>query len=185
MRWALQSPHEEEGTEEGGEEAASADDLFDISEAAAEPDGDAVEDLLGDAIEPEVDAAAEDIPSEDIPAAEAENAEAGGEEPIVDLLDTDIPDAMLDVPEPEAAPAEEELPGPEIEIELPEPEPGEGGEQMTYTYYQNNVKPKPATEGKKGYVCKVCGYVYEGDELPEDFICPLCKHPASDFEPIS
>jgi flavorubredoxin/flavin reductase (DIM6/NTAB) family NADH-FMN oxidoreductase RutF len=56
---------------------------------------------------------------------------------------------------------------------------------MTYTYYQNNVKPKPATEGKKGYVCKVCGYVYEGDELPEDFICPLCKHPASDFEPIS
>ncbi len=56
---------------------------------------------------------------------------------------------------------------------------------MTYTYYQTNVKPKPATEGKKGYVCKVCGYVYEGDELPEDFICPLCKHPASDFEPIS
>ena len=55
---------------------------------------------------------------------------------------------------------------------------------MTYTYYQDNVKPKPATEGKKGYVCKICGYVYEGDELPEDFICPLCKHPASDFEPI-
>ncbi len=127
---AAQQEHEEEGTEEGGEEAASADDLFDISEAAAEPDGDAVEDLLGDAIEPETDAAAEDIPSEDIPAAEAENAEAGGEEPIVDLLDTDIPDAMLDVPEPEAASAEEELPGPEIEIELPEPEAGEGGEQM-------------------------------------------------------
>ncbi len=58
-------------------------------------------------------------------------------------------------------------------------------ETMTYTYYQNNVKPKPKTEGKKGYVCKICGYVYEGDELPEDFICPLCKHPASDFEPIS
>ena len=55
---------------------------------------------------------------------------------------------------------------------------------MTYTYYQENVKPKPATEGKKGYVCTVCGYVYEGDTLPEDFICPLCKHPASDFEPI-
>ena len=57
-------------------------------------------------------------------------------------------------------------------------------ETMTYTYYQNNVKPKPQTEGKKGYVCKVCGYVYEGDELPEDFICPLCKHGAADFEPI-
>ncbi|MCR4622307.1 MAG: flavin reductase [Clostridiales bacterium] len=55
---------------------------------------------------------------------------------------------------------------------------------MTYTYYQENVKPKPATEGKKGFVCTVCGYVYEGDTLPEDFICPLCKHPASDFEPI-
>ena len=58
-------------------------------------------------------------------------------------------------------------------------------ETMTYTYYQNNVKPKPKTEGKKGYVCKVCGYVYEGDELPEDFVCPLCKHGAADFEPIS
>jgi len=57
-------------------------------------------------------------------------------------------------------------------------------ETMTYTYYQNNVKPKPATEGKKGFVCKVCGYVYEGEELPEDFICPLCKHGAADFEPI-
>ena len=57
-------------------------------------------------------------------------------------------------------------------------------ETMTYTYYQNNVKPKPQTEGKKGFVCKVCGYVYEGDELPEDFICPLCKHGVADFEPI-
>ena len=57
-------------------------------------------------------------------------------------------------------------------------------ETMTYTYYQNNVKPKPETEGKKGWVCKICGYVYEGDELPEDFICPLCKHGAADFEPI-
>ncbi len=57
-------------------------------------------------------------------------------------------------------------------------------ETMTYTYYQSNVKPKPQTEGKKGWVCKICGYVYEGDPLPEDFICPLCKHPASDFEPI-
>lgn len=58
-------------------------------------------------------------------------------------------------------------------------------ETMTYTYYQNNVKPKPETEGKKGFVCKVCGYVYEGDELPEDFVCPLCKHGAADFEPIA
>ena len=57
-------------------------------------------------------------------------------------------------------------------------------ETMTYTYYQNNVKPKPETAGKKGYVCKICGYVYEGDTLPEDFICPLCKHGASDFEEI-
>lgn len=57
-------------------------------------------------------------------------------------------------------------------------------ETMTYTYYQNNVKPKPATEGKKGFVCKVCGYIYEGDELPDDFICPLCKHGVADFEPI-
>ncbi len=57
-------------------------------------------------------------------------------------------------------------------------------ETMTYTYYQNNVKPKPQTEGKKGYVCKICGYVYEGEELPEDIVCPLCKHGAADFEPI-
>jgi len=55
---------------------------------------------------------------------------------------------------------------------------------MTYTYYQENVKPKPQTDGKKGYVCKVCGYVYEGDELPDDFVCPLCKHGPADFEPI-
>ena len=55
---------------------------------------------------------------------------------------------------------------------------------MTYTYYQTNVKPKPKTEGKKGFVCKVCGYIYEGDVLPDDFVCPLCKHGAIDFEPI-
>ncbi len=57
-------------------------------------------------------------------------------------------------------------------------------ETMTYTYYLNNVKPKPETEGKKGYVCKICGYVYEGENLPDDFICPLCKHGAADFEEI-
>lgn len=55
---------------------------------------------------------------------------------------------------------------------------------MTYAYYQQNVKPKPETAGKKGYVCKVCGYVYEGDVLPDDFVCPLCKHGSADFEPI-
>ncbi|MBR3844869.1 MAG: flavin reductase [Clostridia bacterium] len=58
-------------------------------------------------------------------------------------------------------------------------------ETMTYTYYQNHVKPKPQTQGKKGYVCKICGYIYEGDTLPEDFICPLCKHGTADFEEIT
>lgn len=55
---------------------------------------------------------------------------------------------------------------------------------MTYTYYLENVKPKPQTEGKKGYVCKICGWIYEGDELPEDIVCPLCKHGYADFEEI-
>ena len=55
---------------------------------------------------------------------------------------------------------------------------------MTYTYYQNKVKSTAKTKDKKGFVCKICGYVYEGDSLPEDFICPICKHPASDFEAI-
>ncbi|MBQ4095213.1 MAG: flavin reductase [Oscillospiraceae bacterium] len=55
---------------------------------------------------------------------------------------------------------------------------------MTYAYYHENVKPKPDTQGKKGYVCKICGFIYEGEELPDDFICPLCKHGAADFEPI-
>lgn len=57
-------------------------------------------------------------------------------------------------------------------------------ETMTYNYYQENVKPKPQTEGKKGFVCKICGYVHEGDTLPDDIVCPLCKHGAADFEPI-
>lgn len=57
-------------------------------------------------------------------------------------------------------------------------------ETMTYTYYQNHVKPQPETEGKKGWVCKVCGFIYEGEELPDDYICPLCKHGVADFEPI-
>lgn len=57
-------------------------------------------------------------------------------------------------------------------------------ETMTYNYYHSNVKPKPQTEGKKGFVCKVCGWVYEGETLPDDIVCPLCKHGAADFEPI-
>ena len=57
-------------------------------------------------------------------------------------------------------------------------------ETMTYSYYHANVKPKPKTEGKKGYVCQICGWIYEGDPLPEDIVCPLCKHGAADFEPI-
>ena len=57
-------------------------------------------------------------------------------------------------------------------------------ETLSYQYYQDHIKPKPETDGKKGYVCKVCGYVYEGDPLPDDFICPLCKHGAADFEKI-
>ena len=56
---------------------------------------------------------------------------------------------------------------------------------MTYTYYQNHVKPQPETEGKKGFVCKICGWIYEGETLPEDIVCPLCKHGAADFEPIA
>ena len=57
-------------------------------------------------------------------------------------------------------------------------------ETMTYSYYHSNVKPKPQTQDKKGYVCTICGYIHEGDTLPDDFICPLCKHSASDFEEI-
>ncbi|RHR25087.1 flavin reductase [Clostridium sp. AF19-22AC] len=57
-------------------------------------------------------------------------------------------------------------------------------ESVTYTYYHKNIKPAPQPVKKKGWICKICGYVYEGEELPADFICPICKHPASDFEPI-
>lgn len=56
---------------------------------------------------------------------------------------------------------------------------------VTYSYYQKNIKSAPADAGKKkGFVCTVCGYIYEGDVLPEDFVCPWCKHPASDFKRI-
>lgn len=58
---------------------------------------------------------------------------------------------------------------------------------MTYEYYQQNVKPKPAQTAKKksGWVCKVCGYIYEGEELPDDFVCPVCKHGREDFEKLA
>ena len=56
-------------------------------------------------------------------------------------------------------------------------------ESVTYSYYQKNIKPRPQKKAK-GFVCKICGYTLEKDTLPPDFTCPLCKHPASDFEPI-
>ncbi len=59
-----------------------------------------------------------------------------------------------------------------------------GVEAMTYTFYHANVKPKPEASAKTGWRCKICGYIYEGEELPPDFVCPLCKHGAEDFERI-
>ncbi len=55
---------------------------------------------------------------------------------------------------------------------------------VTYDYYQKNIKPKPQETKTKGYRCRICGYIYEGEELPEDFVCPICKHGAADFEKI-
>lgn len=55
---------------------------------------------------------------------------------------------------------------------------------MTYAQYHAEVKPRPEKPKKKGWVCKICGYIYEGETLPDDFICPICKHGASDFEPV-
>ena len=54
---------------------------------------------------------------------------------------------------------------------------------VTYDYYHKNIKESPKA-ASKGWVCKICGYVYEGDELPSDFICPICKHGAADFEKL-
>lgn len=54
----------------------------------------------------------------------------------------------------------------------------------TYDYYQNFVKPKTENVAKKGWRCKICGYIYEGENLPADYICPVCKHGASDFERV-
>ncbi len=59
------------------------------------------------------------------------------------------------------------------------------GDSVTYDAYQKHIKPKPAPTKKKGFICTVCGYIYEGDELPPDFECPLCGHGASDFEPLA
>lgn len=57
----------------------------------------------------------------------------------------------------------------------------------TYAYYFANIKPRQQAqpEKKKGWVCKICGYVYEGETLPPDFVCPICKHGAEDFEPLA
>lgn len=61
-----------------------------------------------------------------------------------------------------------------------------GEPSVTYAYYFANIKPKPQAqpEKKKGWICTICGYIYEGEELPADFVCPICKHPASDFKPL-
>lgn len=71
--------------------------------------------------------------------------------------------------------------------EVTESETFSNDPSVTYTYYLSNIKPapEPLPTGRKGFVCKICGYIYEGDTLPEDFICPLCKHGAEDFEPIN
>ena len=57
---------------------------------------------------------------------------------------------------------------------------------VTYTYYQKYIKPAPQTpkSDKVTWVCKICGYVYEGEDIPDDFICPICKHGAADFEKV-
>ena len=55
---------------------------------------------------------------------------------------------------------------------------------VTYDFYQKNIKPKPQTTTTKGWRCKICGYIYEGENLPNDFVCPICKHGAIDFEKI-
>ena len=56
------------------------------------------------------------------------------------------------------------------------------GKSVTYDFYQNNIKPKPQVTGKKGWICKTCGYIYDGDTLPDDYVCPICKHGVEDFQ---
>jgi rubrerythrin len=58
-------------------------------------------------------------------------------------------------------------------------------DSVTYTYYQQHIKPKPEAAQKKGYRCNICGYIYEGEALPADIVCPLCKHGAIDFVKIT
>lgn len=60
--------------------------------------------------------------------------------------------------------------------------PTDKSPSATYDYYHSNIKPAPQKVSKKGWICTVCGFIYEGDVLPQDFICPVCKHPASDFK---
>ncbi|HIX99830.1 flavin reductase [Faecalicatena fissicatena] len=60
----------------------------------------------------------------------------------------------------------------------------DGAASATYAYYHSSIKPAPAKEKKTGWRCKICGYIYEGEELPADFTCPVCKHGAADFEKI-
>lgn len=55
---------------------------------------------------------------------------------------------------------------------------------VTYDFYHKNIKPKPQEQKKKGWICVICNYVYEGENLPPDYICPICKHPASDFKKL-
>ncbi len=55
---------------------------------------------------------------------------------------------------------------------------------ISYEYYHKHVKPSPQKQEKKGYVCRICGYVHEGEDLPPDIVCPICKHGAADFEKI-
>jgi flavin reductase (DIM6/NTAB) family NADH-FMN oxidoreductase RutF/rubredoxin len=57
-------------------------------------------------------------------------------------------------------------------------------EAVTYSYYQKHIKPQPQTETKQGFVCRICGHIYEGEFLPENYVCPICKHGAVDFEPL-
>lgn len=57
-------------------------------------------------------------------------------------------------------------------------------DSVTYDFYHKNIKPAPQKTEKKGWRCKICGYIYEGEDLPADFICPICKHGAADFERI-
>lgn len=58
-------------------------------------------------------------------------------------------------------------------------------ESLTYNYYQKNIKPRPEKEVISGWKCRICGYIYEGESLPDNFVCPICKHGAEDFEKIS